>query len=45
MIDELLQNEYLNVWNQAIHGISNGNNEIVSVALSQLGNVGGELYW
>ena len=44
-LDELLQNEYLKVWNQAIYGISNGSNEIVSVALSQVGNVGGQPYW
>ena len=41
---ELLSEEYCSLWNAAIYG-TDGNADIVSVALSQIGNVGGEPYW
>lgn len=41
---ELLSEEYRSLWNAAIYG-TDGNTDIVAVALSQIGNVGGELYW
>lgn len=31
------------MWNAVIYGV--GNSDIVSVAFSQLGNIGGEIYW
>ena len=33
------------LWSQVLYGITEGDGEIVTVALSQVGNVGGEPYW
>ena len=41
---ELLSEEYRSLWTDAIYG-TDGNADIVTVALSQIGNVGGEPYW
>ena len=43
-LNDLLQDEYLAMWSQVIYGTS-GNSDIVSVAKSQIGNIGGEPYW
>ena len=43
-LNDLLQDEYLAMWSQVIYG-SSGNSDIVSVAKSQIGNIGGEPYW
>ena len=45
MLAELLAEENNSLWSQVLYGISYGDGEIVSVALSQLGNVGGQPYW
>ena len=42
MLDELLTPESRDLWNQLLYGSSG---EIVAVALSQVGNVGGQPYW
>lgn len=42
---ELLADENNSLWSQVLYGITGGNGEIVTVALSQVGNVGGEPYW
>ena len=42
---ELLCDEYRNLWNTVLYGIGTGSGEIVTVALSQVGNVGGQPYW
>ena len=42
---ELLADENNSLWSQVLYGISGGDGEIVTVALSQVGNVGGEPYW
>ena len=42
---ELLSDENNPLWSQVLYGISGGDGEIVTVALSQVGNVGGEPYW
>ncbi len=41
----LLADENRSMWNQVLYGIGAGNDEIVTVAQSQVGNVGGEPYW
>ncbi len=41
----LLAEKNQSMWNQVLYGIGTGDGEIVSVALSQMGNVGGEIYW
>ena len=45
LLTELLSPAYDDAWRAALYGIGTGDGEIVSVALSQLGTVGGELYW
>lgn len=40
---ELLSDEYRELWNVVLYGT--GSNDIVAVALSQVGNVGGQPYW
>lgn len=42
---ELLADENRSIWSQVLYGIGVGDGEIVAVALSQIGNVGGEPYW
>lgn len=44
-LDELLADENNSLWSQVLYGITGGDGEIVTVALSQVGNVGGEPYW
>ena len=45
MLAELLSDEYRDLWNAVLYGIGTGSGEIVAVALSQVGNVGGQPYW
>ena len=45
MLSELLADENNSLWSQVLYGISAGDGEIVTVALSQVGNVGGQPYW
>ena len=42
---ELLSDEYQELWNSVLYGIGTGSGEIVAMALSQVGNVGGQPYW
>lgn len=42
---ELLKDENNPLWSQVLYGIAGGDGQIVTVALSQVGNVGGEPYW
>ena len=42
---ELLAEENRSMWNAVLYGIGAGDGEIVTVALSQIGNVGGQPYW
>ena len=39
---EFLVDENNSLWSQVLYGISGGDGEIVTVALSQVGNIGGE---
>ena len=45
LLSELLAEENNSLWSQVLYGISVGDGEIVTVALSQLGNLGGQPYW
>lgn len=45
MLAELLAEENSSMWSAVLYGIGAGDGEIVAVALSQLGNVGGRPYW
>ena len=42
---ELLDDENNSLWSQVLYGITGGDGEIVTVALSQVGNTGGAPYW
>ena len=44
-LTELLSDEYRELWSAVLYGIGTGSGEIVAVALSQVGNVGGQPYW
>lgn len=44
-LSELLADENRSMWSAVLYGIGTGDGEIVTVALSQIGNVGGEPYW
>jgi hypothetical protein len=49
-LEELLDSEYDDLWRAVLYGFSlsgNGGNgaDILEVAISQIGNVGGEIYW
>lgn len=42
---ELTESKYASMWSNVIYGSSVGSNDIVNVALEQVGNVGGQPYW
>ena len=44
-VKELLDEKYSSLWSNAIFGLSFGSPDMVKIALSQVGNVGGEPYW
>ena len=44
-LSELLAEENRRLWSAVLYGIYSGDDAIVKVALSQVGNVGGQPYW
>lgn len=44
-LTELSSEQYASMWSAVIYGSSVGSNDIVKVALEQVGNVGGQTYW
>ena len=44
-LEELLRPEYDSLWRAVLYGSLSGSTDIVEVAISQIGNVGGEPYW
>ena len=44
-LSELLAEENRSMWSAVLYGIYSGDDAIVTVALSQIGNVGGAPYW
>lgn len=44
-LEELNQGKYSLLWNSAIYGSGKENPDVVSIALKEVGNVGGEPYW
>ena len=44
-LTELLQDKNNSLWSSVLYGITASDNQIVTVALSQIGNVGVEPYW
>jgi cell wall-associated NlpC family hydrolase len=45
LLHELLQPDYDSLWQSVLYGIHSGSGDIVEVAITQLGNVGGQPYW
>ena len=44
-LEALLDDENKSLWTAVLYGISTTDDQIVAVALSQIGNVGGQPYW
>ena len=45
-LEELLDPEYHTLWNALLYGITSiGDGTLIEIAESQIGNVGGEIYW
>ena len=44
-VNELLDDNFSSVWNDVIYGKSIGNKDIVKIAESQIGNIGGQKFW
>lgn len=44
-MNELLSEKNKDLWSSVLYGIGHSNDEIVKVALTQVGNVGGQPYW
>ena len=44
-LNELLDTKYASLWAELLRGIGLGSSELVNLALSQLGNKGGEKFW
>jgi len=42
---ELLSPDYISLWNMVLYGLRGTESSLVAVAITQLGNVGGEPYW
>lgn len=45
LLADLLDEKNQSLWAAVLYGIHSGDGEIVAVALSQIGNVGGQPYW
>jgi len=45
LLDELLSEQYDEMWNAVLYGIRSDGTDIVAIAASQIGNVGGQPYW
>lgn len=44
-LTELLADENNSLWSQVLYGVAGADDQIVTVAFSQIGNVGGDPYW
>jgi hypothetical protein len=45
LLHDLLDPQYDSMWTAVLYGVHNGSGDIVEVAVSQIGNVGGQPYW
>ena len=45
MLHQLLDTKYDSLWQSVLYGVGRGSSDIVEVAASQIGNVGGQPYW
>ena len=44
-VSDLLEDKFSSMWSSVIYGTSIGSPDMVQIALSQIGNVGGQPYW
>ena len=44
-LSELLSDKYASLWSQLLIGVGTSSDKLVNIALSQLGNKGGEKFW
>lgn len=44
-VSDLLSDDYSTMWSSVIYGTPIGSSDMVQIALSQVGNVGGQPYW
>lgn len=44
-LSQLMDEQYKSIWGSVLYGIDSGDSMIVEVAMSQIGNVGGQPYW
>lgn len=45
LLHQLLDKQYDSAWQSVLYGIRSGSGDIVEIALSQVGNVGGQPFW
>ena len=45
VLTEMMSEQFTKSWSDLIYGYSYGDEDIVAVAISQIGNIGGEPYW
>jgi len=45
ILTEMMSEQFTKSWSDLIYGYSYGDEDIVAVAISQIGNIGGEPYW
>lgn len=45
LVRQMLSKQYDSAWQSVLYGIRSGNGDIVEIATSQIGNVGGQPYW
>lgn len=45
MLAQLLDDRHAAMWQSVLYGVTGGSGDIVEVAASQIGNVGGQPYW
>lgn len=44
-VEDLLSEKFSMMWSSVIFGTPIGSSDMVQIALSQVGNIGGEIYW
>ena len=45
ILNELLSEDYADLWSSVLYGITGGSKKLINVAITQIGNSGGQPYW
>lgn len=45
ILNELLSEDYADLWSSVLYGITGGRKKLINVAITQIGNSGGQPYW